>query len=39
MGLGLTSTKNIISSHNASIEVESTVKKGTSFILYFKLAE
>lgn len=39
MGLGLTSTKNIMSSHNASIEVESTVKKGTSFILYFKLAE
>lgn len=39
MGLGLTSTKNIISSHNATIEVESTVKKGTSFILYFKLAE
>jgi PAS domain S-box-containing protein len=39
MGLGLTSTKNIISSHNASIEVESTVKKGTSFIIYFKLAE
>jgi PAS domain S-box-containing protein len=39
MGLGLTSTKNIISSHNASIEVESTVKVGTSFIIYFKLAE
>lgn len=39
MGLGLTSTKNIISSHNASIEVESTVGKGTSFIFYFKLAE
>lgn len=39
MGLGLTSTKNIISSHNASIEVESTVKKGTSFLIYFKLAE
>lgn len=39
MGLGLTSTKNIISSHNASIEVESTVKKGTSFIVYFKLPE
>jgi signal transduction histidine kinase len=39
MGLGLTSTKNIISSHNASIEVESTVKKGTSFIIYFKLSE
>ncbi|HNH60158.1 MAG TPA: ATP-binding protein, partial [Cyclobacteriaceae bacterium] len=39
MGLGLTSTKNIISSHNAAIEVESKVKKGTSFIIYFKLAE
>lgn len=39
MGLGLTSTKNIMSSHNASIEVESTVKKGTSFLLYFKLAD
>lgn len=39
MGLGLTSTKNIISSHNASIEVESVVGAGTSFIFYFKLAE
>ena len=39
MGLGLTSTKNILSSHNATVEVESTVKKGTSFIIYFKLAE
>lgn len=39
MGLGLTSTKNIISSHNAAIEVESKVHKGTSFIIYFKLAE
>lgn len=39
MGLGLTSTKNILSSHNAIVEVESTVKKGTSFIIYFKLAE
>lgn len=39
MGLGLTSTKNIISSHNAAIEVESKVQKGTSFIIYFKLAE
>lgn len=39
MGLGLTSTKNIINSHNAYIEVESTVAKGTSFIIYFKLAE
>ena len=39
MGLGLTSTKNILSSHNALIEVESTVKKGTSFVIYFKLAE
>ena len=38
-GLGLTSTKNILSSHNATVEVESTVKKGTSFIIYFKLAE
>lgn len=39
MGLGLTSTKNIISSHNASVDVESTVGKGTSFIFSFKLAE
>ncbi|HET9054692.1 MAG TPA: ATP-binding protein [Cyclobacteriaceae bacterium] len=39
MGLGLTSAKNIISSHNAFIEVESTVGKGTSFIIHFKLAE
>lgn len=39
MGLGLTSAKNILSSHNAFIEVESAVGKGTSFSIYFKLAE
>ncbi len=38
MGLGLTSTKNILNSHSASIDVESTVGKGTTFIIGFKLA-
>jgi signal transduction histidine kinase len=39
MGLGLTTTKNILSSHNATIEVRSTVNVGTHFFIYFKLAE
>jgi signal transduction histidine kinase len=39
MGLGLTTTKNILSSHNATIEVRSAVNTGTSFYIYFKLAE
>jgi PAS domain S-box-containing protein len=36
MGLGLASTLNIIQSHNAHIDVDSTVGKGTSFIIGFK---
>lgn len=39
MGLGLTSSKNIFNSHNASIEVTSQVQIGTSFHIYFKLPE
>ncbi|GCC49853.1 hypothetical protein SanaruYs_00670 [Chryseotalea sanaruensis] len=39
MGLGLTSTKNILNSHSATIEVISTVGKGTTFSIHFKLAE
>lgn len=38
MGLGLTSTKNILNSHNAEVEVKSEVGKGTTFCIYFKLA-
>lgn len=36
-GLGLTSTLNILSSHNASIQVSSTVGKGTRFEIEFPL--
>jgi PAS domain S-box-containing protein len=36
-GLGLTSSLNILSSHNASIQVSSTVGKGTSFEIEFPL--
>jgi signal transduction histidine kinase len=36
MGLGLASTLNIIQSHNANIDVKSTIGKGTSFIISFK---
>jgi PAS domain S-box-containing protein len=39
MGLGLTSTKNILNSHSATIEVNSTVGEGTTFTVYFKLPE
>jgi signal transduction histidine kinase len=39
MGLGLTSTKNILNSHSAEIEVISTVGEGTTFNIYFKLPE
>jgi signal transduction histidine kinase/CHASE3 domain sensor protein len=39
MGLGLTTAKNILSSHNATIEVRSAVNAGTSFYVNFKLAE
>lgn len=38
MGLGLTSTKNILSSHSATIEVSSKLNEGTTFHIYFKLA-
>ena len=39
MGLGLTSTKNILNSHSAEIEVISAVGEGTTFNIYFKLPE
>lgn len=39
LGLGLTSTKNILSSHNAEIKVSSKLNEGTTFIISFKLAE
>ncbi len=39
LGLGLTSTKNILSSHNADIHVTSEIGKGTTFSVMFKLAE
>jgi signal transduction histidine kinase len=39
MGLGLTSTKNILTSHNASLDVQSTLAVGTSFIIGFKLPD
>ncbi len=39
MGLGLTSTKNILNSHSAQIEVRSEVGVGTTFLIHFKLAE
>ena len=37
--LGLTTAKNILSSHNATIEVRSAVNTGTSFYVNFRLAE
>jgi len=37
MGLGLTSTKNILNSHNAEVEVMSTIGEGTTFCISFKL--
>ncbi|HZX73931.1 MAG TPA: ATP-binding protein, partial [Cyclobacteriaceae bacterium] len=39
MGLGLTSTKNILSSHNAEVEVSSRLNEGTTFLIFFKLPE
>ena len=39
MGLGLTSTKNILNSHNALIDVRSHLGIGTTFFIHFKLAE
>lgn len=37
MGLGLTSTKNILDSHTASVEVTSVPKQGTTFTISFKM--
>ncbi|MDQ6902479.1 MAG: CHASE3 domain-containing protein [Bacteroidota bacterium] len=37
-GLGLTNTQNIILAHNANINVESAVGKGTSFVITFNPA-
>ncbi|HZY82006.1 MAG TPA: ATP-binding protein [Cyclobacteriaceae bacterium] len=39
MGLGLTSTKNILDSHAASVEVTSAPKVGTTFTIYFKMPD
>jgi signal transduction histidine kinase len=39
MGLGLTSAKNILNSHSATIEVNSRLNVGTTFHICFKLAE
>lgn len=39
MGLGLTSTKNILDSHSASVEVTSVPKTGTTFTIYFKMPD
>lgn len=39
MGLGLTSTKNILNSHNVKVEVKSDVGRGTTFTLNFILPE
>jgi len=39
MGLGLTSSKNILNSHNATIEVVSPQSGGTTFNIFFRLPE
>lgn len=39
MGLGLTSTKNILNSHYAHIDVQSQLNVGTTFYISFKLEE
>jgi PAS domain S-box-containing protein len=39
MGLGLTSVKNILNSHSADLSVTSEIGIGTTFFIYFKLAE
>jgi signal transduction histidine kinase len=39
MGLGLTSTKNILNSHNAQIDVASELFKGTTFQIHFKMPQ
>ncbi|MEQ9423754.1 MAG: ATP-binding protein [Cyclobacteriaceae bacterium] len=38
MGLGLTAVRNIINGHNGSIEVDSEIKKGTSFTIQLPIA-
>jgi PAS domain S-box-containing protein len=38
LGLGLASTLNILRSHNASFDVDSKIKKGTTFKLFFNKA-
>lgn len=39
IGLGLTSTRNILNSHSADVEVTSVVGQGTTFAIHFRLAE
>ncbi len=39
LGLGLTSTKNILNNHNANIQVISQIGKGSSFSILFNTAE
>jgi signal transduction histidine kinase len=39
MGLGLTSTKNILNSHHATVEVTSELGKGTIFFIRFKVGK
>lgn len=39
MGLGLTSTRNILTSHGATVEVTSKVNEGTTFAIHFRLSE
>ncbi|MGF1637564.1 MAG: ATP-binding protein [Cyclobacteriaceae bacterium] len=39
MGLGLTSTQNILNSHKARIEVQSELGEGTTFSIFFKPIE
>ncbi len=39
MGLGLTSTKNILNSHCAHVDVVSELDKGTAFNIHFTMAE
>ncbi|HTF22114.1 MAG TPA: ATP-binding protein [Chryseolinea sp.] len=39
MGLGLTSTRNILTGHGATVEVTSKVDEGTTFAIYFRLSE
>ncbi|HMC99632.1 MAG TPA: ATP-binding protein, partial [Ferruginibacter sp.] len=38
MGLGLAATLNILQSHNASVDVQSTLNEGTAFKLFFNVA-